>query len=118
MVPDAEISSTISSNMGASQTLNLGTSSSGSGQSSILLEFDLSTMPWPAAMTPTSMLLNLYRYNVVGTSATTVSAYACSSFNEASVTWNNTAACSSTEITRSTLTLTPSSGWLEWDLTS
>ena len=118
MVPDAEISSTISSNMGASQTLNLGTSSSGSGQSSILLEFDLSTMPWPAAMTPTSMLLNLYRYNVVGTSATTVSAYACSSFNEASVTWNNTAACSSTEITRSTLTLNPSSGWLEWDLTS
>ena len=117
-VPDAEISSTVSSNMGSSQTLNLGTSSSGSGQSSILIEFDLSTMPWPAAMTPTSMLLNLYRYNVVGTSATTVSAYACSQFSQSTVTWNNTPSCSTTEITRSTLTLNPSSGWLEWDLTS
>lgn len=117
-VPDAEISSTVSTNMGASQTLNLGTSSSGSGQSSILMEFDLSTMPWPAAMTPTSMLLNLYRYNVVGTSATTVSAYACSPFSQSTVTWNNTPSCSTTEITRSTLTLNPSSGWLEWDLTS
>jgi hypothetical protein len=117
-VPDAEISSTVSSNMGSSQTLNLGTSSSGSGQSSILMEFDLSTMPWPAAMTPTSMLLNLYRYNVVGTSATTVSAYACSQFSQSTVTWNNTPSCSTTEITRSTLTLNPSSGWLEWDLTS
>jgi hypothetical protein len=117
-VPDAEISSTISSNIGTSQTLNLGTSSSGSGQSSILMEFDLSTMPWPTAMTPTSMLLNLYRYNVVGTSATTVSAYACSSFSETSVTWNNSVACSTSEITRSTLTLNPSDGWMVWDLTS
>ena len=117
-VPDSEISSTVSSNIGTSQTLNLGTSSSGSGQSSILMEFDLSAMPWPSAMTPTSMLLNLYRYNVVGTSATTVSAHACSSFNENTVTWNNTPSCSTSEITRSTLTLTPSNGWIEWDLTS
>lgn len=117
-VPDAEISSSVSSNMGSSQTINLGTSNSGSGQSSILFEFDLSAMPWPTAMTPTSMLLNLYRYNVVGTSATTVSAHACSSFAENTVTWNNSATCSSTEITRSTLTLSPASGWIEWDLTS
>tara|TARA_B110000467_G_scaffold7684_1_gene6746 strand:- start:4829 stop:13990 length:9162 start_codon:yes stop_codon:yes gene_type:complete len=117
-VPDAEISSTVSSNMGSSQTLNLGTSGSGSGQSSILMEFDLSSMPWPTAMTPTSMLLSMYRYNVVGTSATTISAHACSSFVESSVTWNNTATCTTSEITRSTLTLNPSSGWIEWDLTS
>ena len=117
-VPDAEISSSVSTNMGTSQTLNLGTSSSGSGQSSILFEFDLGSMPWPAAMTPTSMLLSLYRYNVVGSSATTVSAHACSSFVETSVTWNNSALCSSSEITRSTLTLNPSNGWIEWDLTS
>jgi hypothetical protein len=117
-VPDAEISSSVSTNMGTSQTLNLGTSSSGSGQSSILFEFDLGSMPWPTAMTPTSMLLSLYRYNVVGSSATTVSAHACSSFVETSVTWNNSALCSSSEITRSTLTLNPSNGWIEWDLTS
>ena len=117
-VPDAEISSSISTNIGSAQTINLGTSSSGSGQSSIMFEYDLSAMPWPAAMTPTSMLLGLYRHNVVGTSATTVSAHACGSFVESSVTWNNTPTCSPSEITRSTLTLSPSSGWIEWDLTS
>ena len=106
-VPDAEISSSISTNIGSAQTINLGTSSSGSGQSSIMFEYDLSAMPWPAAMTPTSMLLGLYRHNVVGTSATTVSAHACDSFVESSVTWNNPPTCSPSEITRSTLTLSP-----------
>jgi len=117
-VPDAEISSSAAGNLGSSTQLNLGTSASGTGESQIYLEFDLSSMPWPSAMTPTSMLLGLYRTGVTGTTSTTISAHACSSFTESSVTWNSNVACATSEITRSTLTLTPSMGWVEWDLTS
>ncbi|MBT60982.1 MAG: hypothetical protein CMA63_05460 [Euryarchaeota archaeon] len=117
--PDAEISSSSASTaLGGSSFVNLGTSASGTGESQILMEFDLSDLPWPNAMTPTSMLLSMYRTGVVGTSATTVSVHACSSFTESSVTWNSNTSCSTSEITRSTLTLSPSSGWIDWDLTS
>ena len=117
-VPDAEISSSATGNLGSSTQLNLGTSASGTGESQIYLEFDLSSMPWPTAMTPTAMLLGMYRTGVTGTTSTTISAHACSSFTESSVTWNTNVPCMSSEITRSTLTLTPASGWVEWDLTS
>ena len=117
-VPDAEVSSSATGNLGSLTQLNIGTSASGTGESQIYLEFDLSSMPWPSAMTPTSMLLGLYRTGVTGTTSTTISAHACSSFTESSVTWNSNVACMSSEITRSTLTLTPASGWVEWDLTS
>ena len=118
VVPDAEISSSSTANLGSSTQLNLGTSASGTGESQIYLEFDLSSMTWPSAMTPTSMLLNMYRTGVTGTSSTTISAHACSTFSESSVTWNSNVACTTSEITRSTLTLTPATGWVEWDLTS
>jgi len=117
-VPDAEISSSATTPLGLSNQLNLGTSASGTGESQVLLEFDLSSLPWPAAITPTSMLLSLYRTSVTGTSATTVSAHACSSFVEATVDWSTSGPCSNSEITRSTLTLSPASGWASWDLTS
>lgn len=117
-VPDAEISSSATANLGLSTQLNLGTSSSGTGESQILLEFDLSSLPWPTAITPTSMLLSLYRTSVTGTSSTTVSAHACSPFVESSVNWNTNVPCQLTEITRSTLTLSPATGWSSWDLTS
>lgn len=117
-VPDAEVSSSATGNLGASSQLNLGTSASGSGESQIYLEFDLSAMPWPSAITPTSMLLGLYRNGVTGTTSTTISAHACSPFTESSITWNPNVACMTNEITRSTLTLSPASGWVEWDLTS
>ena len=117
-VPDAEISSSSTVNLGLSTAMNLGTSASGTGESQILMEFDLSSLPWPAAITPTSMLLNLYRTGVTGTSATTVSAHACSPFVESSVNWNTNVPCQSSEITRSTLTLSPATGWASWDLTS
>ncbi len=118
LVPDAEISSSVTGNLGSSSQLNLGTSASGTGESQLYFEFDLSSMPWPSAITPTSMLLNLYRTGVTGTTSTTVSVHACSSFNESSVTWVNNATCSPTEVTRSTLTLSPATGWNTWDLTS
>ena len=117
-VPDAEVSSSSTANLGSLSQLNLGTSASGTGESQIYLEFDLSSMPWPTTMTPTSMLLGLYRTGVSGTTSTTISAHACSSFVESSVSWNSNVPCLTSEITRSTLTLTPAIGWVEWDLTS
>ncbi|MGA0331615.1 MAG: DNRLRE domain-containing protein [Candidatus Poseidoniaceae archaeon] len=110
------VSSTLNTNYGGSTTLKLGASSSGDHE--IFIEFDLSQMPWPSAMTPTSTMLRLYRTQVAGVSPLTVSAHACSTFTESSVTALQPPACSGTEITRSTLSVTPPSGWLEWDITS
>ncbi len=118
LVPDVELESTVTSNQGSSNTLDLGTTSSGTGESQILLEFYLGDIPWPAAMTPTSMVLKLWREQVIGTTSTTVSAHACSSFSESVATWSNAPTCSTTELTRTTLTLMPPNGWHEFDLTS
>jgi hypothetical protein len=118
-VPDATIDSNNPSNsLGGNGRLDLGISAGGSGESRIMLTFDLSELPFPATMTPTSALLSLYRYNVSGTSSLTVSAHACDTFNENSVTWNNAPSCLTSEITRSTMLVVPSDGWQEWDLTS
>ena len=118
IVPDVELESTVTSNQGSSTLLDLGSTSSGTGESQILLEFELGEIPWPAAMTPTSMVLKLWREGVVGTTSSTVSAHACSSFSESSATWNNAPSCSTAELTRTTLTLMPPNGWHEFDLTS
>ena len=115
--PDTHtVSSALNTNYGGSTTLKLGASSSGDHE--IFIEFDLSQMPWPSAMTPTSTMLRLYRTQVAGVSPLTVSAHACSTFTESSVTALQPPSCSATEITRSTLSVTPPSGWLEWDITS
>ena len=115
--PDTHtVSSALNTNYGGSTTLQLGASSSGDHE--IFIEFDLSQMPWPSAMTPTSTMLRLYRTQVAGVSPLTVSAHACTSFTESSVTALQPPTCSATEITRSTLSVTPPSGWLEWDITS
>jgi hypothetical protein len=80
-VPDATIdSSNANSQLGNNGKLNLGISAGGSGESRIILTFDLSELPFPAAMTPTSALLSLHRSNVSGTSSLTVSAHACDTF--------------------------------------
>ena len=118
IVPDVELESTVTSNQGASTVLDLGTASSGTGESQILLEFYLGDIPWPAAMTPTSMVLKLWRQQVIGSTSTTVSAHACSSFSESTATWSNAPTCSTSELTRTTLTLMPPNGWHEFDLTS
>ena len=118
LVPDVEIASGSVTNKGSATTMVLGTSSGGSGESRVLLEFDLSSMPWPTAMTPTQMILRMYQTSVVGTSSTTFGAYPCSGFSESTVVWTSAPACSSTEITRSTLTLSTPIGWMDWDLTS
>ena len=118
MVEDVEINSNATVNQGTSDTMVLGVNSLGTGQSRILMEYDLSNIPWPSAMTPTQMMLRMYQPGVSGTSSTTIAAYACSGFTESSVVWATAPACSPTEITRSTLTLTNPFGWMEWDLTS
>ena len=118
MVEDVEIDSNATVNRGASGTMGLGVNSLGTGQSSILMEFDLSNIPWPSAMTPTQMMLRLYQPGVSGTSSTTIAAYPCSGFTESSVVWATAPSCSTSEITRSTLTLNNPFGWKEWDLTS
>ena len=116
-VPDVEISSTSSVNRGTQTTMSLGAAASGTGESRILLEFDLSGMPWPTAMTPTEMLLRMHQIGITGTSSTTVAAYACGGFSEPTTVWANAPSCSTTELTRSTLTLTSPIGWVDWDLT-
>jgi len=117
-VPDVEIDSNATVNKGSSTSMMLGTNSQGTGESRILMEFDLTNIPWPAAITPTQMMLKLYQTDVDGTASTTVGVYPCSSFNENSVVWVNAPTCSTSEITRSTLTLQSPVGWMEWDLTS
>ena len=118
-VPDATIDSSLpTSNFGSNGKLNLGISAGGSGESRVILTFDLSELPFPAAMTPTSALLSLYRDNVSGTSSLTVSAHACDTFNENNVTWNSAPSCSVGEITRTTLLVAPETGWQVWDITS
>ncbi|MGB0489655.1 MAG: DNRLRE domain-containing protein, partial [Candidatus Poseidoniaceae archaeon] len=117
-VQDATVSSvTPTTNDGASSSLSLGQGAGGSGEDAILIDVDLSDLPWPTAMTPTQMLLRLYRTSV-GPTSLTVAAYACSGFTESSVTWNSAPTCSTTEATRSTLTLTPPDGFVDFDLTS
>ena len=116
-VPDVEISSSSTVNRGGSTSMSLGTPASGTGESRILMEFDLSDMPWPVAMTPTEMILRMYQIGITGTSSTTVAAYACSGFSESTTVWSNAPSCSTTEVTRSTLTLTSPIGWVDWDLT-
>ena len=96
----------------------LGTNSQGTGESRILMEFDLTNIPWPAAITPTQMMLKLYQTDFDGTASTTVGVYPCAGFSESTVVWGNAPSCSTSEITRSTLTLQSPVGWMEWDLTS
>ena len=115
--PDVHtVSSTSNTNYGGSATLKLGTGSSGDHE--IFIEFDVSQMPWPNAMTPTSTILRLYRTQVSGVTPLTVSAHACSSIGENTVTANQPPTCNLAEITRSTLSVSPATGWLEWDITS
>ena len=117
-VLDASIDSNSQINTGANNVLTLGYDASTGGNSDILLDFDLSQIPWPNAITPTSMILemNLQSTNP-SSSPLTVSAYACSSFSEITVTSANAPVCSSNEITRTTLT-SSSNGVVEWDLTA
>ena len=118
-VPDATIDSNRpNSALGDNGQLDLGISAAGSGESKIILTFDLSELPFPTAMTPTNALLGLYRHNVTGTSSLTVSAHACDAFAEDTVTWNTAPTCSSSEVTRSTMLVTPTNGWQVWDITS
>ena len=109
-------SSSFNTNYGSSASLLLGAGSSGDNE--IFIEYDLSQMPWPSAITPTSVMLQLYRTQVAGVTPLTVSAHACTTFNEGSVTALQSPTCSASEITRSTLPVTPPNGWLEWDITS
>tara|TARA_Y100000766_G_scaffold41360_3_gene31363 strand:- start:3045 stop:12164 length:9120 start_codon:yes stop_codon:yes gene_type:complete len=109
-------SSSFNTNYGSSASLLLGAGSSGDNE--IFIEYDLSQMPWPSAITPTSVMLRMYRTQVAGVTPLTVSAHACTTFNEGSVTALQSPTCSASEITRSTLPVTPPNGWLEWDITS
>ena len=117
-VPDVEIDSNATVNKGSASSMVLGTNGLGTGESRILMEYDLSNIPWPSAMTPTQMMLRMYQTSVGGTSSTTFAVYPCSSFSESTTVWANAPTCSGTEITRSTLTISNPVGWMEWDLTS
>ena len=69
-VSDVTISSVNpNTNSGASSSLSLGQGAGGSGEDAILIDVDLSDLPWPTAMTPTQMLLRMYRNTVGPTSS-------------------------------------------------
>ena len=74
-VPDVEIDSGATVNKGSSVTMSLGVNALGTGESRVLMEFDLTDIPWPAAMTPTQMVLRMYQIGVGGTSSTTCLLY-------------------------------------------
>jgi len=118
LVPDVELDSNSTVNKGASSTMVLGRNALGNGESRILMEFDLTNIPWPTAITPTQMMLRMYQTSVSGTASTTIGVYPCSSFSQSTVVWFNAPSCSTSEITRSTLSLSSPVGWMEWDLTS
>ena len=118
-VPDTWIdSAATSTNHGSSTNLTLGMSHGGSGDTSILIEFDLGELAFPQHMIPTQVLLKLYRYQVIGISPLTVSAHACGAFFENTVTQLSAPTCNATEITRSTVGTFPPEAWVEWDVTS
>ena len=118
VVNDASIDPNNPANTGQDDLLMLGYDSSTGGNSDILLNFDLYNIPWPNAITPTSMILEMNLHSAgQSSSPLTVSAYACSSFSESSVTAASAPLCSTTEITRTTITPS-SSGVVQWDLTS
>ena len=97
-VPDVTIDSSFAStNSGTSSALYLGVSNSGSGESRILMEFDLNELPFPANMTPTSTVLSLYRSGISGGQGLTVAVYPCASYSETGATWNNAPTCSTTD---------------------
>ena len=117
-VLDASIDSNSLVNTGSNSALTLGYNANTGGNSDIILDFDLSQIPWPSAITPTSMILEMNLQSTSQSSSPlTVSAYACSSFSETLVTSANAPICSNNEITRTTLT-SSSSGAVEWDLTA
>ena len=118
MVLDAGIDPNNQVNTGQDNIVRLGYDPATGGNSDILLDFDLYNIPWPNAITPTSMILEMNLQSAgQSSSPLTVSAYACSSFSEQTVTAATAPLCSTTEITRTTIT--PSnSGAVQWDLTS
>jgi len=117
-VLDASIDPNNLVNTGLDDLVRLGYDPATGGNSDILLDFDLSNIPWPNAITPTSMILEMNLQSAgQSSSPLTVSVYACSSFSEQTVTSVTAPLCSTTEITRTTIT--PSnSGAVQWDLTS
>jgi hypothetical protein len=112
---DVSLSTNQTSTAGAAASMNLGFSST--GESQIFVEFDLSDIHFPSNVMPTNVILKLYRSSLTGNSATTVSAHACNSFDESTVVWSTKPTCSTTEITRTTLTLLPPNQWIDWDIT-
>ena len=113
---DVSLSTNQTSTAGASATMNLGFASS--GESQMFVEFDLSDIHFPQNVMPTNVILKMYRSSLTGNSATTISAHACNSFDESTVVWSSKPSCSTTEITRTTLTLLPPNRWVDWDITS
>jgi len=117
-VLDASIDSNSLINTGSNSALTLGYDASTGGNNDILLDFDLSQIPWPTAITPTSMILQMTQTSSSQSSSPlTVSAHACSNFVESTVNYANSPTCGSSEVTRTTI-MPNNNGIVEWDLTA
>ncbi len=115
---DSTINAQVPANQGGSNILEVGYDSNLMAENFALLELNLSEVALPSLLTATSAKLNLMisSSSILGGSFS-ISAFACDSFDENLVTFQNSPTCSTTEITRTSI-LQGSNGYIEFDLTS
>ena len=115
---DASTDSINSQNLGQNSVLSIGTDINSGSVFESYFEYDFSELFFVPTATPISMALELEVYsNQISQSPMPVALYACDSFDELTITSLSTPACSSTEITRTSLT-SNSGNIISWDLTS
>ena len=116
-VNDGGIDSIDLTNTGNDAMINVGYNPQSGGYGNALYQFDLTDVPFPQTATPTSLILQLSlqgRSN--NANPITISAYECDSFSETTLDYSTKPSCSTTELTRTTITgLTGNT--VEWDLT-
>ena len=117
-VLDASTDSLNTQNIGASTELSVGTDISSGGLFETYFEFNLSDLFFVPTATPISMLLELeVSSNQITQSPMSVALYACDNFDELLISSSSIPSCSSTEITRTSITGS-SGNIVTWDLTS
>ncbi|DAC53108.1 MAG TPA: DNRLRE domain-containing protein, partial [Candidatus Poseidoniaceae archaeon] len=117
MVSDASTDSSNNLNLGQSPTISVGTNPSSGGVFEAYFEYNLSELYFVPTATPISMTLELEVIsNMITQSPIAVSVYACDGFEESLISYQSTPTCSTSEITRTSITGT-SGNLVSWDLT-
>ena len=117
MVLDASTDSSNNLNLGQSPVVSIGTDPLTGGVFEAYFEFNLSELYFVPTATPISMIFELgVASNLITQSPMAVSVYACDSINESLINYQSTPSCSTTEITRTSITGN-SGNLVSWDLT-